>query len=144
MLTTKSHGSQLTNASDRQRLEAASVVDTATALRLIIMQPNPSVTVTQLIEKTDDSLFHNITQSSHHLRHPLIYVYRNSSNRTNITRPPPPRPALPGSITVGREVIDSSMGHVVASPWVARIPWGPCLLAWSYPPPPLRCPGITD
>jgi len=41
-----------------------------------------------------------------------------------ITRPPTPRPALPGSITVGWEVIDSSMGHVVASPLGRPYPMG--------------------
>ena len=47
-----------------------------------------------------------------------------SAAKTAITRPPPPRPALPGSITVGREVIDSSMGHVVASPLGRPYPMG--------------------
>jgi len=47
-----------------------------------------------------------------------------SGDYISITRPPPPRPALPGSITVGREVIDSSMGHVVASPLGRPCPMG--------------------
>ena len=41
-----------------------------------------------------------------------------------ITRRPPPRPTLPGSITVGRYVIDSSMGHAVASPLGRPYPMG--------------------
>ena len=47
-----------------------------------------------------------------------------SCNRGIITRPPPPRPALPGSITVGWGVINSSMGHVVASPLGRPYPMG--------------------